>query len=59
MVLHNGSETGSKRMLWRRTRMGLTIKKIAVLRMAEILAPGSGSQFYDYLQDPICLCRLV
>lgn len=40
------------------TRMGLTSLKIAVLRMAEILAPGSGSQFYDYLQDPICLCPI-
>ena len=40
------------------TRMGLTSLKIAVLRMAEILAPGAGSQFYDYLQDPICLCPI-
>ena len=40
------------------TRMGLTSLRIAVLRMAEILAPGCGSQFYDYLQTPICLCPI-
>jgi UDP-glucose 4-epimerase len=40
------------------TRMGLGSLKIAVLRMAEILAPGSGSQFYDYVQNPICLCPI-
>ena len=32
------------------TRMGLSKLNIAVLRMAEILAPGAGSQFFDYLQ---------
>ena len=36
------------------TRMGLSSLEIVVLRMAEILAPGAGSQMYDYLQDPIC-----
>lgn len=36
------------------TRMGLSHLKIVVLRMAEILAQGCGSQFYDYLQTPVC-----
>ena len=27
---------------------------ILVLRMAEVLAPGTGSQMYDYLQSKIC-----
>ena len=40
------------------TRMGLSNLKIAVLRMAEILAPGAGSQFFDYLQTPVCLCPI-
>ena len=29
--------------------------QIAVLRCAEIIAPGTGSQLWDYLQSPICL----
>ena len=37
------------------TRMGLSSLRITVLRMAEMLSPGSGSQFFDYLQTPICL----
>ena len=37
------------------TRMGLASYEILVLRMAEILAPGTGSQMYDYLQSRICL----
>ena len=36
-------------------RMGLSSLQILVLRMAEVLAPGTGSQIYDYLQSPICL----
>ena len=36
------------------TRMGLSHLRIVVLRMAEILAPGCGSQFFDYLQTPVC-----
>jgi UDP-glucose 4-epimerase len=37
------------------TRMGLSPLRIVVLRMAEILCPGCGSQVFDYLQSPICL----
>lgn len=37
------------------TRMGLSPVEIVVLRMTEALAPGAGSQLYDYLQSPICL----
>lgn len=37
------------------TRMGLSTLEIVVLRMAEILAPGTGSQLYDYLEAPVCL----
>lgn len=36
------------------TRMGLSPLQIVVLRMAEILAPGTGSQMFDYLQSPVC-----
>ena len=36
-------------------RMGLSNISIVVLRMAEILAPGCGSQVFDYLQSPICI----
>ena len=36
-------------------RMGLSRLSIVVLRMAEALAPGTGSQLYDYLASPICL----
>jgi UDP-glucose 4-epimerase len=35
-------------------RMGLGSLQIVVLRMAEVLAPGTGSQLFDYLQSPIC-----
>ncbi len=35
-------------------RMGLSTLEIVVLRMAEILAPGTGSQLYDYLEAPVC-----
>ena len=35
-------------------RMGLGTLEILVLRMAEVLAPGTGSQLYDYLQSPVC-----
>ena len=36
-------------------RMGLSPMQMVVLRMAEILSPGSGSQMFDYLQSPVCL----
>ena len=36
-------------------RMGLSSFSIVVLRMAEALAPGTGSQPYDYLSSPVCL----
>ena len=36
------------------TRMGLSRVQIAVLRMAEVLAPGTGSQLFDYLESAIC-----
>lgn len=35
-------------------RMGLSPLRIQVLRCAEILAPGTGSQLFDYLESPIC-----
>jgi UDP-glucose 4-epimerase len=35
-------------------RMALSPLQIVVMRMAEILAPGTGSQLFDYLQSPIC-----
>ncbi len=35
-------------------RMGLSRLQIVVLRMAEALGPGTGSQLYDYLQSPVC-----
>lgn len=35
-------------------RMGLSPLQIVVLRMAEILSPGTGSQMFDYLQSPVC-----
>ena len=37
------------------SRMGMAAYQTIVLRMAEILSPGSGSQMFDYLQSPICL----
>jgi UDP-glucose 4-epimerase len=36
-------------------RMGMSSLQIAVLRMTEALAPGTGSQLYDYLESPVCL----
>lgn len=36
------------------TRMGLSPLHIVVLRFAECLAPGTGSQLYDYLESPVC-----
>lgn len=36
------------------TRMGLSRLQIVVLRMAEVLAPGTGSQLFDYLESPVC-----
>jgi len=36
------------------TRMGLSRLQIVVLRMAEVLAPGTGSQLFDYLESAIC-----
>ena len=36
-------------------RMGLNRTEIVVLRMAEILAPGCGSQLFDYLDSAVCL----
>ena len=35
-------------------RMGLSNLHIVVLRMAEALSPGTGSQLYDYLESPVC-----
>lgn len=35
-------------------RMGLSPLQIVVMRMAETLAPGTGSQMFDYLQSPVC-----
>ncbi len=35
-------------------RMGLSPLRILVLRCAEVLAPGTGSQLFDYLESPIC-----
>lgn len=35
-------------------RMGLSSLQIQVLRTAEVLAPGSGSQLFDYLASPVC-----
>jgi len=35
-------------------RMGIAPLEIAVLRMSEALAPGTGSQMFDYLQSPVC-----
>jgi UDP-glucose 4-epimerase len=36
-------------------RMGLSTLQVVVLRMAEILASGCGSQMYDYLDSSLCL----
>lgn len=35
------------------TRMGLVKAEIVVLRCAEAMAPGTGSQLYDYLRAPV------
>ncbi len=35
-------------------RMGMGRLRITVLRMAEVLATGTGSQLYDYLESPVC-----
>ncbi len=35
-------------------RMGVAPLQVAVLRMAEALAPGTGSQMFDFLQSPVC-----
>lgn len=37
------------------TRMGMSPLTICVLRTAECLAPGIGSQLYDYLKSQLCL----
>ncbi len=37
------------------TRMGIHRVRIMVLRMAEVLGPGTGSQLHDYLESPLCL----
>lgn len=37
------------------TRMGLSDLQILVLRCAEVLGPGTGSQLFDYLDAAICL----
>jgi UDP-glucose 4-epimerase len=36
-------------------QMGLSNAEIVVLRCAEALGPGTGSQLFDYLDAPICL----
>ena len=36
-------------------RMGMSALEVMVLRCSELLAPGSGSQLYDYLSAPVCL----
>ena len=36
------------------TRMGLSRLQICVLRMVEVLGPGTGSQLFDYLGSAIC-----
>ena len=35
-------------------RMGLGKLHVMVLRMAEVLAPGTGSQVFDWLESPVC-----
>ncbi|MEC7242708.1 MAG: NAD-dependent epimerase/dehydratase family protein [Myxococcota bacterium] len=37
------------------TRMGLSDLEIMVLRCAEVLAPGTGSQLFDYLASSVCM----
>ncbi len=36
-------------------RMGLSKLEILVLRCAEVLGPGTGSQLFDFLDAPVCL----
>jgi UDP-glucose 4-epimerase len=36
-------------------RMGLSPLQIVVLRTAEVLGPGTGSQLFDYLESRVCL----
>ncbi|MCB9746528.1 MAG: hypothetical protein H6740_28390 [Alphaproteobacteria bacterium] len=36
-------------------RVGPASLEVCVLRCAEILAPGTGSQLFDYLEGPVCL----
>jgi len=36
-------------------RTGLTPLQIVVLRCAEVLGPGTGSQLFDFLDAPVCL----
>lgn len=36
-------------------RMGMGDLQVIVLRMTDILAPGTGSQIFDYLQSPVCM----
>ncbi len=40
------------------THMGMSPLRIAVLRCAEIMAPESGSQLYDYLASRVCFRAL-
>jgi UDP-glucose 4-epimerase len=37
------------------TRMGMSRLSICVLRLAEVLAPDSGSQLWDWLRSDVCL----
>ncbi len=37
------------------TRTGISPLRVVVLRLAELLAPASGSQVYDYLASRVCL----
>jgi UDP-glucose 4-epimerase len=37
------------------SRMGMSALRIAVLRCAEVLEPGTGSQLWDYLESQVCL----
>lgn len=39
-------------------RMGLSKMRITVLRFAEVFAPNTGSQLWDYLHDRLCLSPL-
>lgn len=37
------------------SRMGMSALRVVVLRCAEVLAAGSGSQLWDYVQSRVCL----